>query len=183
MRESFLRFSFFPSPLSENHPKLSRRQQLSLPSALLHSSSRFALVDEPLPLRTELKKEGRERGERRTQSRTKKREAIDLFRFDLLDNKNEKKMASSPYQPAEVSGPHPVLLHVYDVTNASSNAINATVSGLNRLTKDVLGLGGVFHGGKSFFFYFGFSLFLSTSTSTHGKKKLKMKETQNNKTL
>ena len=55
------------------------------------------------------------------------------------------------YPPAEVSGPHPVLLHVYDVTNAASPAINATVSGLNRLTKDVLGLGGVFHGGMRFF--------------------------------
>ena len=56
---------------------------------------------------------------------------------------------------AEVAGPHPVLLHVYDVTNASSNAINATVAGLNRLTKDILGLGGVFHGGAfSFFFFF-----------------------------
>ena len=50
--------------------------------------------------------------------------------------------AAAPYQPPEVSGPHPVLLHVYDVTNASSDAINATVAGLNKLTKDVLGLGG-----------------------------------------
>ena len=46
------------------------------------------------------------------------------------------------------SAPSPVLLHIYDVTNASSSAINATVTGLNRLTKDILGLGGVFHGGK-----------------------------------
>lgn len=56
------------------------------------------------------------------------------------------------YPPVEVSGPHAVLLHVYDVTNAASPAINATVSGLNRLTKDVLGLGGVFHGGASVVF-------------------------------
>ena len=74
------------------------------------------------------------------------------------------------YPPSEVTGPHPVLLHVYDVTNASSTAINATVAGLNKLTKDVLGLGGVFHGGAFFRFpsrVFSFSL----STSTRGGKK------------
>lgn len=36
---------------------------------------------------------------------------------------------------------------VYDVTNAPSAAANAVVSAFNRLAKDGLGLGGIFHGG------------------------------------
>ena len=83
--------------------------------------------------------------------------------------------SSSPYQPAEVAGPHPVLLHVYDVTNASSSAINATVAGLNRLTKDILGLGGVFHGGALIFFLS--RCFTSRfSRPRTPKKKIKMKK-------
>ena len=95
--------------------------------------------------------------------------------------------AAAPYQPPEVSGPHPVLLHVYDVTNASSDAINATVAGLNKLTKDVLGLGGVFHGGAFSFFFFFLNLDLSLSTSREKinskvkEKKLKKKKTNRNR--
>lgn len=53
------------------------------------------------------------------------------------------------YAPPVVDRPAPslVLLHVYDVTNAPSDALNATVSAINGLTRGLLGVGGVFHGG------------------------------------
>eukprot|EP00898_Chlorokybus_atmophyticus_P000528 jgi/Chlat1/1476/Chrsp12S02019 len=40
-----------------------------------------------------------------------------------------------------------VLLHVYDVTNSASGNTNAAIVHLNRLMRDGVGLGGVFHGG------------------------------------
>ena len=90
--------------------------------------------------------------------------------------------AAAPYQPPEVSGPHPVLLHVYDVTNASSDAINATVAGLNKLTKDFLGLGGVFHGGAfSFFFFFFQPRPLSLDLERKNKLKSEREETKKKK--
>ena len=40
---------------------------------------------------------------------------------------------------------------MYDVTNAPSATANTLVSAFNRLAKDTLGLGGVFHGGVEVF--------------------------------
>ena len=39
-----------------------------------------------------------------------------------------------------------VTLHVYDITNTQYEAANASIQGLNRFTKDILGAGGIFHG-------------------------------------
>lgn len=104
-----------------------------------------------------MKSHGRRRGRRKKEQSI----FISVF-FDLA--LPPPKMTS--YQAPEVSGPSPVLLHVYDVTNASSNAVNTAVAGLNRLTKDILGLGGVFHGGDFFVFF-------TPSTWTTSKKNSK----------
>lgn len=39
-----------------------------------------------------------------------------------------------------------VTLHVYDITNTQYETANASIQGLNRFTKDILGAGGIFHG-------------------------------------
>ncbi len=39
-----------------------------------------------------------------------------------------------------------ITMHVYDITNTQYDAANAAISNLNRLTKDALGAGGIFHG-------------------------------------
>jgi len=76
--------------------------------------------------------------------------AIDFFFSTSTPRspKNPEEEENRKMDSSSSSAPSPVLLHIYDVTNASSSAINATVTGLNRLTKDILGPGGVFHGGK-----------------------------------
>lgn len=38
-----------------------------------------------------------------------------------------------------------VVLHVYDVTNSGSAKTNNTILQINRIFKDRIGLGGIFH--------------------------------------
>lgn len=38
-----------------------------------------------------------------------------------------------------------VILHVYDVTNSGSEKSNNTIMQINRIFKDTMGLGGIFH--------------------------------------
>ena len=38
-----------------------------------------------------------------------------------------------------------VILHVYDVTNSGSAKTNNTILQINRVFKDAIGLGGIFH--------------------------------------
>lgn len=38
-----------------------------------------------------------------------------------------------------------VVLHVYDVTNSDSEKTNNTILQINRIFKDRIGLGGIFH--------------------------------------
>lgn len=38
-----------------------------------------------------------------------------------------------------------VILHVYDVTNSASEKTNSTIVQINRIFKDAIGLGGIFH--------------------------------------
>lgn len=47
----------------------------------------------------------------------------------------------------------PVLLHVYDVTNSTSQTVNSAVSGVNSLARAIGGglLGGIYHGGVEVF--------------------------------
>jgi hypothetical protein len=40
-----------------------------------------------------------------------------------------------------------VTVHVYDVTNSSSDTANNIIIGLNKMFKDTMSLGGVFHCG------------------------------------
>lgn len=40
-----------------------------------------------------------------------------------------------------------VTVHVYDVTNSSSDTANSIIIGLNKMFKDTMSLGGVFHCG------------------------------------
>lgn len=40
----------------------------------------------------------------------------------------------------------PVLLHVYDVTNSMSMRANSAIVQLNKLMRDGLAFGGIFHG-------------------------------------
>ncbi len=40
-----------------------------------------------------------------------------------------------------------VQLHVYDVTNTTSEAANSAIKRFNAVTRDFMGIGGVFHGG------------------------------------
>lgn len=40
-----------------------------------------------------------------------------------------------------------VVLHVYDVTNTPSDNTNTAIKSFNSVTRDVMGVGGVFHGG------------------------------------
>jgi hypothetical protein len=40
-----------------------------------------------------------------------------------------------------------VQLHVYDVTNTTSEVTNNVVKRFNKVTRDMMGIGGVFHGG------------------------------------
>ena len=49
-----------------------------------------------------------------------------------------------PYAPPS---PSLVVLHVYDVTNAPSAPVNAAITAVNHVSRGLLGLGGVFHGG------------------------------------
>ncbi len=39
-----------------------------------------------------------------------------------------------------------VVLHVYDVTNSGSGRANATIRRLNKILRDGMGIGGIFHG-------------------------------------
>jgi hypothetical protein len=56
-----------------------------------------------------------------------------------------------------------VLLHVYDVTNSESGRTNSAIRRLNKILRDGMGIGGIFHGAiqvahhsyaNSFFFFF-----------------------------
>ena len=38
-----------------------------------------------------------------------------------------------------------VIIHVYDVTNSASEKTNSTIVQINRIFKDAIGLGGIFH--------------------------------------
>ncbi|KAJ6935974.1 hypothetical protein NC652_010881 [Populus alba x Populus x berolinensis] len=38
-----------------------------------------------------------------------------------------------------------VILHVYDVTNSGSEKTNNTILNINKIFKDAIGLGGIFH--------------------------------------
>lgn len=38
-----------------------------------------------------------------------------------------------------------VILHIYDVTNSGSDKTNSTILQINRIFKDGIGLGGIFH--------------------------------------
>jgi hypothetical protein len=39
-----------------------------------------------------------------------------------------------------------VVLHVYDVTNSGSGRANAMIQRLNKILRDGMGIGGIFHG-------------------------------------
>ncbi len=39
-----------------------------------------------------------------------------------------------------------VVLHVYDVTNSGSGRANAMIQRLNKIMRDGMGIGGIFHG-------------------------------------
>jgi hypothetical protein len=55
-----------------------------------------------------------------------------------------------------------VVLHVYDVTNSESGRTNSAIRRLNKILRDGMGIGGIFHGAiqvahhsyaNSFFFF------------------------------
>jgi deubiquitinase DESI2 len=49
--------------------------------------------------------------------------------------------------PADEGSVSVVLLHVYDVTKTASDNTNMAIKRFNSVTRDVMGVGGVFHGG------------------------------------
>eukprot|EP00884_Botryococcus_braunii_P018666 jgi/Botrbrau1/5483/Bobra.27_1s0026.1 len=49
--------------------------------------------------------------------------------------------------PADEGSVPVVLLHVYDVTKTASDNTNTAIKRFNSVTRDVMGVGGVFHGG------------------------------------
>lgn len=58
-----------------------------------------------------------------------------------------------------------VILHVYDVTNSESDKTNSTIVQINKIFKDGIGLGGIFHSAVQvssfsllFFFFISFML-------------------------
>lgn len=46
-----------------------------------------------------------------------------------------------------------VVLHVYDVTNSGSEKTNNTILHINRIFKDRIGLGGIFHSAVQVFLF------------------------------
>lgn len=56
-----------------------------------------------------------------------------------------------------------VILHVYDVTNSGSEKTNNTILNINKIFKDAIGLGGIFHSAVQVFFRHFISLSLSIS--------------------
>ena len=46
-----------------------------------------------------------------------------------------------------------VVLHVYDVTNSGSDKTNNTIMQINKIFKDGIGLGGIFHSAVQVFFF------------------------------
>jgi hypothetical protein len=47
-----------------------------------------------------------------------------------------------------------VVLHVYDVTNSDSEKTNNTILQINRIFKDRIGIGGIFHSAIQVFYFF-----------------------------
>ena len=56
-----------------------------------------------------------------------------------------------------------VILHVYDVTNSGSEKTNNTIVQINKIFKDGIGLGGIFHSAIQVFFQLSLSLSFSPS--------------------
>lgn len=55
-----------------------------------------------------------------------------------------------------------VILHIYDVTNSGSDKTNNTIVNINKIFKDGIGLGGIFHSAvqvSRFLLCFSFSFF------------------------
>lgn len=52
-----------------------------------------------------------------------------------------------------------VVLHIYDVTNSGSDKTNNTIMQINKIFKDGIGLGGIFHSAVQVYIF----LFLSSS--------------------
>lgn len=55
-----------------------------------------------------------------------------------------------------------VILHVYDVTNSGSEKTNNTILNINKIFKDAIGLGGIFHSAVQVHFSV-FHLFICSS--------------------
>lgn len=49
-----------------------------------------------------------------------------------------------------------VILHVYDVTNSGSEKTNNTILNINKIFKDAIGLGGIFHSAVQVHFFLFF---------------------------
>lgn len=49
-----------------------------------------------------------------------------------------------------------VILHIYDVTNSGSDKTNNTIVHINKIFKDGIGLGGIFHSAVQVFFSISF---------------------------
>lgn len=47
-----------------------------------------------------------------------------------------------------------VILHIYDVTNSGSEKTNSTILNINKIFKDGIGLGGIFHSAVQVIFHF-----------------------------
>lgn len=76
-----------------------------------------------------------------------------------------------------------VILHIYDVTNSGSEKTNSTIVQINKIFKDGIGLGGIFHSAVQvliqhsfllsiwfcvFFFLYFFILFVEIHHSVGG---------------
>ncbi|KAK8948030.1 hypothetical protein KSP40_PGU018583 [Platanthera guangdongensis] len=54
-----------------------------------------------------------------------------------------------------------VILHVYNVTNTDSEKTNNTILQINRIFKDRIGIGGIFHSAIQVSYFAPFSDFLN----------------------
>ena len=54
-----------------------------------------------------------------------------------------------------------VVLHIYDVTNSGSDKTNSTIVQINKIFKDGIGLGGIFHSAVQVFLFINPSAFIN----------------------
>lgn len=60
-----------------------------------------------------------------------------------------------------------VMLHVYDVTNSLNGRANSAIVNLNKIMRDGIGLGGIFHGAVQVCFLFRIQIFINILERKH----------------